>query len=225
MLIVVAILDYMPLDKRKKWFRRTRGILFMLLGGVLIFSTIAMYNDDRNSREEKKQLTERIEILQDSNRQADNLDAIRYSELIKRFEMIQTEMDRFTQKARTKLSDLEDQKGLNKLIEDWDSLKVEVQKLKHPTGGVLPTFKLIISVSLSRAQSQVFIDGELKGIASSGPIEVTEGQHELRLEYSAARLPTGYKLEFRRDIVISKDTIIHISNDEFQQVKISEEKR
>ncbi len=83
----------------------------------------------------------------------------------------------------------------------------------------LPTFKLSISVGLSRAQSQIFIDGELKGTPLNGPIEVTKGQHELRLEYSAARLPTGYKLEFRKDIVISGDTTIPVSNDEFQLVK------
>ena len=86
----------------------------------------------------------------------------------------------------------------------------------------LPTFKLVVQVGLGCAGAQIFVDGKFKGTPSNGPIEVTEGQHELRLEYSAARLPTGYKLEYRKEITVSGDTVIHVPCDEFHMVKIKE---
>lgn len=210
-LILVAILDYAS-RKRTIRFRRVRLILFVMLGVLLIFSIISVYEDDRNIRQENRQLTEQIEILQAKIQQATDSAAYRDSILIKQIVAMQARLDTFMRKAGTKPLDISDRKELNKLITNFDRLKAEIQKKE--------IFPVYIDVNPNRVGAEIFVDEIFKGAAPCS-ILIESGVHNLKVVYTDRSI--GYEWKYEKPMVVSDSVRLFLKDNDFIKAKLKEE--
>jgi len=101
----------------------------------------------------------------------------------------------------------------NKHIEPEDTTRIKLQfpepnfsEKETQQQPIVETSKVFIDVNLDRADSKVYIDGELMGTAPD-TFNIKKGEHQLKLTFTD---PYGDEWEYHDSIYISKDKSIRV---------------